>query len=300
MQRRNFIKSTSLFALGVSVAGNVRWNFDRYEGTTPTTTDILGPFYRPGAPMRSNLVPAGTPGERIHLSGIIFKDDGKTPYKDCVIEIWQCSPEGIYDNTSDDYNYRGAQKTGVNGKYHFSTSIPVPYSVNDEKTIYRPAHIHMRVSGSQEQDLVTQIYLSGDPYLQKDLYSKSPQAVNRILAIKKNNKNENSLRFDIVMTKEFPLEDAVLDKIAGIYNMNDKTMVEFYKYNDLLFAKINGQIAEALYYKGNNLFTSALDVVKVRFDLKEKGDAKVSIDYLDDITNKWTKSEGTRMFKYKS
>ena len=299
MQRRNFIRNTSLFAVGVYAFGNIRWTNDHFEGTSPTTTDILGPFYRPGAPMRTNVVPAGTNGELMHLSGTIFKDDGKTPYKDCVIEMWQCSPEGIYDNTSDDYNFRGAQKTGSDGKYLFTTTVPVPYAIDDDKKVYRPAHVHMRISGKQDQDLVTQIYFSGDPYLEKDLYSKSPQAVNRILSVKHNGK-ENKVTFDIVMNKKFAIDDAVFNKLTGIYNMNDKSMVEFYKNNDLLFAKINGQIMEALYYQGNNHFTSALEVVKVKFEVKEKGEVKAFVDYLDDTNNKWMKSEGSKMLKYKS
>jgi len=299
MQRRNFIKNTSLFAVGIYAFGNIRWNYDHFEGTTSTTTDILGPFYRPGAPIRINVVPPGTKCEFIELTGTIFKDDGKTPYKNCLIEMWQCSPEGLYDNTSDDYNFRGAQKTSADGKYHFKTSIPVSYPIDSEKKVYRPAHIHMRVSGDQDQDLVTQIYFSGDPYIEKDLYSKSPEAVNRILTIKHDGK-ENKVQFDIVMNKEFPLDEAVFKKVSGIYNMDDKSMVEFYKNNDLLFAKINGQIMEALYYKGNNKFTSALDVVKVQFELKENQEVKAIVDYFDDSTNKWMKSEGIKTLKYKS
>ena len=298
MQRRNFIKNTSLFAVSVYAFGNIRWTADHFEGTTPTTTDILGPFYRPGAPMRANVIPAGTQGELMHLSGTIFKDDGKTLYNDCLIEIWQCSPEGIYDNTSDDYKFRGAQKTASDGKYHFTTTIPVPYPIDDDKKVYRPAHIHMRISGRQEQDLVTQIYFSGDPYLQKDHSSKSPTAVNRILPVKHNG-NENKVQFDIVMSKEFLLDDVAFNKIAGIYNMSDKSMVEFYRNDDLLFVKINGQIMESLYYKGNNNFTSALDMVKVQFELKEKGEVKAVVNYFDDSTNKWMKSEGNKTLKYK-
>jgi len=151
----------------------------------------------------------------------------------------------------------------------------------------------------QQQDLVTQIYFSGDPYIEKDLYSKSPQAVNRILSIKHSGR-ENKVQFDIVMSKEFALDDAAFNKIAGIYNMDDKSMIEFYKNDDLLFAKINGQIMEALYYRGNNNFISALDLMKVQFELKENGEVKAIIDVLDDTTNKWIKSEGHKTLKYKS
>lgn len=300
MQRRIFIKNSSLFAVGVGVFGNIRWDNNHFEGINPTTTDILGPFYRPGAPLRSNIIPAGTQGELMHLSGTILKDDGKTLYKDCLVEIWQCSPDGIYDNTSDDYKFRGAQKTGSDGKYHFTTCIPVPYATDEQKKTYRPAHIHLRISGKDEQDLVTQIYFKGDPYIETDYSSKSPQSISRILEVKKNGKKENSIQFDIVMAKEFSLDNAVFEKITGLYQLDDHSMVEFYKNDDLLFVKVNGQIMEALYYKGNNRFAAPMDTVKVQFELQEKGEVKVIADYFTDNDGKnWVKSTGKKILKYK-
>lgn len=300
MQRRNFIKDTTLFAAGISVFGTIQWKNGRFQGIDPTTTDILGPFYRPGAPIRTNIIPTGTKGtELLHLSGTVFKADGKTPYKDYLVEIWQCSPDGVYDNTSDDYKFRGAQKTGSDGKYHFISSLPVPYPIDNRKTIYRPAHIHMRVSGKGGQDLVTQIYFKGDPHIEKDLYAKAPQAVNRILSINMNSKNEKTVKFDVIMSKEFPLDNAAFQKITGIYQMDDKSMIEFYKNDDLLFAKINGQIMDALYYKGNNVFAGSLELLKVQFELQTGGEVKVAVDFFDDINEKWLKFQGSKMFKYK-
>ena len=55
MQRRKFIKDSGMVAIGVGVFGTINWNKDRFTGNTTTTTDILGPFYRPGAPFRKNL-----------------------------------------------------------------------------------------------------------------------------------------------------------------------------------------------------------------------------------------------------
>jgi len=51
MKRRNFIRSSSLVAFSVGVFGNIKWDGIKYIGKDPTTTDILGPFYRPGAPI---------------------------------------------------------------------------------------------------------------------------------------------------------------------------------------------------------------------------------------------------------
>ena len=80
MQRRSFIKNSTLTVISVSAFGALNWNGKNFEGDTPTTTDILGPFYRPGAPLRNNLRMAGSNGTPIVLKGKIFKEDGKRRY----------------------------------------------------------------------------------------------------------------------------------------------------------------------------------------------------------------------------
>ena len=44
-------------------------------------------------------------------------------------------------------------------------------------------------------------------------------------------------------------------------------MAEFYKDGDQLFAKVNGQIMEAMDYNGNNSFEGGLGQIKVQFEL---------------------------------
>src|SRR5687767_2760643 len=159
MQRRKFIKHSTLTVFSVSVFGALNWNGKSFEGDTPTTTDILGPFYRPGAPMRTNLRLADSTGKPIILKGSILKEDGKTPLDNALVEIWHCDESQIYDNTSEEYRYRGGQRTKADGKYAFKSILPVPYKANpDNESSWRPAHIHMRVSVPDQQDLITQLY----------------------------------------------------------------------------------------------------------------------------------------------
>src|SRR5262245_57287462 len=124
MQRRKFIKNSGLFAIGIGAFGSISFNENHFIGDTATTTDILGPFYRPGAPFRKNLNPPGFNGEVLNLSGTIFKEDAKTPMNNCLIEIWQCKEDKLYDNVSDDFLYRASQKVGSDGQYSFITAIP--------------------------------------------------------------------------------------------------------------------------------------------------------------------------------
>ena len=142
MQRRTFIKNSSLTVLSISAFGSLNWNGKIFEGDTQTTTDILGPFYRPGSPIRTNLRLANSNGIPIALKGNIFKEDGKTPIANALVEIWHCDENEVYDNTSDEYKYRGGQKTKTDGKYEFKSILPVPYKADPkDETSWRPAHI---------------------------------------------------------------------------------------------------------------------------------------------------------------
>ncbi len=265
-------------AISVSAFGGIHWNGKSFVGDTPTTTDILGPFYRPGAPMRSVIVPPNSKGSPMVLSGTIFKEDGKAPLNNALVEIWQCDENEYYDNASDNYLFRGAVKTEKNGTYEFKTIVPVPYKAdpNDEAS-WRPAHIHMRVSVAGQQDLITQIYFKGDKYIDKDTWASTPQAVNRILTIAKKPAGGNGVTFDVVMSKEFPLDAEVYNKITGLYQMDNKSIIEFIKKDDLLFMKRNGQFVESLKYIGNNTFEGGIGFPKVSFELLIKGGSKAVV-----------------------
>ncbi len=298
MQRKEFIKNSGLVAIAVGVFGNVSWSRNKFIGDTPTTTDILGPFYRPGAPYRVNINPNGFSGKLFHLSGTIFKEDGKTPFNNCLVEVWQCDENKLYDNLSDEFKYRGSQKTGADGKYHFICMHPIPYLAFENSDIWRPAHIHLLISGEGQQDLVTQIYLEGDPYLKKDIAASSPQAFNRILKITTNKKNEEAVHFDIVMTKEFIPSNNVFEKLIGVYNMNDKSVIEFYRKNDLLVLKWNGQIREALSYKGNNTFSGGVEnMTYANFQLLSNNEVKTNVHFKT-LNRGEFDLEGIKVFKY--
>ena len=292
MKRRTFIKQSSLTALSISAFGTIQWNGKSFVGDSPTTTDILGPFYRPGAPMRTNLVPTNSKGSPLNLKGIIFKEDGKTPLSNAMVEIWQCDEKEYYDNISDDYIFRGAQNTRTNGKYEFKTILPVPYKAdpNDESS-WRPAHIHMRVSVTNQQDLITQLYFKDGKYIDKDPWASSPQAVNRILSITKGKDGENEVVFNVLMAKEFPLDPNDFKRITGIYKV-DKDIIEFNKMDDLLFVKLNGQLVSSLRYIGENTFEEKIEQTKVRFELLANGNTKANIEYAGQ------KMTGEKFLKY--
>jgi catechol 1,2-dioxygenase len=301
MKRRKFIKENSMFAVGIGIFGNINWSIDKYITNSQTTTDILGPFYRPGAPERININPSNYLGKIFHVSGTIFKDDGITPFSNCQIEVWQCDENMKYDNISEDYRFRGTQKTGSDGKYHFICMHPIPYPdiIGENKTKMRPAHIHFLISGKGQQDLVTQVYLENDPYIKADNAASIPNAIKRILNITKNDKDEEAIKFDIVMAKEFIPSDMVFERLSGVYKMNDNSIMEFYREGDLLFFKRNSQIRDGLSYKGNNTFAGGIDnFTTTNFEMNEKDEVSLKMHFKT-VNNGEFDLEGKKTFKYK-
>lgn len=275
MKRRTFTKLTGLSAIAISTTGFIKFNGESYVGDCETTTDILGPFYRPDSPVRNNLVVEGMSGELVELSGIVRHKDCSTPYKNAKIELWHCSSEEVYDNDSDDYLYRGTVHCDENGKYRFKTQMPVPYDAGGG--FIRPAHFHMMVSAPGYQSLVTQIYFTGDPYLKKDASSASEEAKKRILEVRKEG-DMLKVVFDCNMNEQLKVSYSSLSQIIGAYK-NDKTgeTRELFERDGLLWLK-NEVFGESFDYVGENKFVypgmTEGTYSTIQLDLKQKDTTK--------------------------
>ena len=213
MQRRTFLKDAALGAVAISASGFISFDGTKYVGDCETTTDILGPFYRPNSPVRTSLVIPNDPGTKILLSGTVKHDDCITVFKKAKIELWHCSAKGEYDNSTDEFRYRATTYSDGGGKYFFNTILPVPYGIGGD--VYRPAHFHMMISGDGYQPLVTQLYFTGDKHLSKDPSSASPTAKRRILNVETLKDNTKKVSFDISLSKKTRSRDNKHRKIAG-------------------------------------------------------------------------------------
>jgi catechol 1,2-dioxygenase len=202
MDRKEFIINASLavFAVSISNCKKEEEKSPEVEVITPveackTTSDILGPFYRAGAPDRYDLTFAGLAGNVIELSGKVFKQDCTTPIENVLVEVWHCDTGGAYDNSSAAFLHRGVRNTNVSGEYSFKTILPGKYK---NGTLYRPSHIHFKVSHPDSEDLVSQIYFKNDPNIPEDPWAGTPNAEKRILPITLEDVNGNlAIQFDI-------------------------------------------------------------------------------------------------------
>ena len=130
-----------------------------------TESDMLGPFYKEGAPFKQRLG-EGVEGERLIITGKVM-DMRCQPLKDAILDVWQANSTGEYDNEG--FTLRGKVKTNNDGMYLIDTIVPREYATGD---ITRPGHIHLKVGAPNQPTLTTQLYFEGEPYL-SDLEDKS-------------------------------------------------------------------------------------------------------------------------------
>jgi protocatechuate 3,4-dioxygenase beta subunit len=107
-------------------------------------------------------------GQRIKVTGTIYKPDGKTPAEDVILYVYHTNQKGIYETRGDEKGWgkrhgfiRGWMKTGKDGKYTFYTIKPASYP--DRET---PAHIHpIILEPNGKYYWVGGYHFEGDPYL---------------------------------------------------------------------------------------------------------------------------------------
>lgn len=252
MQRRTFLKTSALTAVAISANGFVKLNGNHYVGDCETTSDILGPFYRPNSPIRNNFVEKGSKGQLVELLGKIKHQDCTTPYKNAKIELWHCDEMGIYDNSTEAMKYRGTTFTDEKGNYSFNTILPVAYDAGGGQI--RPAHFHMMVTAEGYQPLVTQLYFNGDKYIKEDAYANSEAAKRRRLDVTDTGSSKKVF-YDVSMAKIIPADAAAIDRLIGIYVSQDAKAkkIELFKYKNTLWQK-NEVFGEEYLYIGNNKF----------------------------------------------
>lgn len=88
------------------------------------------------------------PGDRLVLSGTVYRTDGQTPAPGVVIYMHQTNATGEYAGGDPDTTWsrrhgrlRAWAKTGADGRYRFNTIKPAPYPDHAE-----PAHIHLTIA----------------------------------------------------------------------------------------------------------------------------------------------------------
>jgi hydroxyquinol 1,2-dioxygenase len=177
-KRQEFILLSDVLGLSMMI---VALNHKTVPGATEAT--VLGPFFAHGAKeygydgdLREGCT---VKGEDVYVSGRITSLDGK-PVANAVLDIWQAKADGIYDvQTGGEFELRGRVKANAKGEYAFKSYKPKFYSVPVDGPVgdlirstgnhhMRPAHMHAIVSAPGFQQVITHVFVEGDPYLEED------------------------------------------------------------------------------------------------------------------------------------
>lgn len=170
-------------SLGVSALVCLLNNTDAAHGAT--SQNLLGPFWRmhsPRTPDGGSLVRSPTPGDALFVTLHVVDRAGR-PLEGAEVDVWHCSPQGLYENQDDtqaDFNLRGKFTTGADGEVRFATVKPIGYPIPMDTVVgellkaqgrhpFRPAHVHALVFKPGFKTLITQIYADDDPRLATDV-----------------------------------------------------------------------------------------------------------------------------------
>jgi hydroxyquinol 1,2-dioxygenase len=150
-----------------------------------TTANLMGPFWREGSPVVPNggtIVRSTTPGDPVFVNAWVRDDEGR-PVPGAVVDIWQASSEGFYENQDPeqaDMNLRGKFVTDDAGHVWFRTVKPSGYPIPVSGPVgallraqgrhnMRPAHIHFLIHKPGYKTQFSQVYSSDDPHLNTDV-----------------------------------------------------------------------------------------------------------------------------------
>jgi protocatechuate 3,4-dioxygenase beta subunit len=184
------ISRRELAALGLAIPALVPLHAG--EPKTATPKEVLGPFFRKGAPNTAKLRAAGAAGTPLHVRGVVYNTKGDI-VPEARVELWHADDHGDYDTQG--FSYRARLTPNDKGLYEVETILPGHYQD-------RPAqHIHYMISAPGHRTLVTQAYFQDDPFFEGD-YKKNYRKRNIVsnLELVKPVKN-GTLEFDIVLER---------------------------------------------------------------------------------------------------
>lgn len=154
------------------------------QGGRQTSANLLGPFWRAGAPRMANgasIVRSPTPGAPLFFSGTVVDLDGN-PIAGAEIDVWHASPAGLYENqdpSQAEWNLRGRFTSDAQGHFSYRSVKPAGYPVPmdgptgallraEGRHPFRPAHLHALIYKPGFKTITSQIYSHDDPLLETD------------------------------------------------------------------------------------------------------------------------------------
>jgi len=165
-------------------------------GRSGTESSVEGPFYASNAPIMKSpcIVPhrANEPGDLLFLSGTVRTVDGEA-LSGAMLDVWQSDAQGAYSHfnipeAEAPWNLRARVIAEPDGRFEIQTWVPSPYQVPKDgptgallkgigRHAWRPAHLHLRITHEACETLTTQIFFSGDPWIDSDVVGAVKQSL---------------------------------------------------------------------------------------------------------------------------
>jgi protocatechuate 3,4-dioxygenase, beta subunit len=117
---------------------------------------------------QTTIASAAEPGDRMEISGVVYRGDGRTPAPNVILYVYHTDARGLYSPAQDQSgasrrhgHLRGWMKTNERGEYKFTSIRPAPYP-----NAHIPAHIHPIVKEPDKNEYYIDEYLfDNDPAL---------------------------------------------------------------------------------------------------------------------------------------
>ena len=140
------------------------------------------------------------PGERLVVSGVVYRPDGETPAEDVILYVYHTNADGLYETRGDETgngrrhgHLRGWLRTDADGRYEIRTIRPGSYPGRDAAQ-----HIHVTV---QEPDGTPEYWLPSFKFADDPLLDAHPDAPN-VVELRRGEEGVWRGRRDIVLPAE--------------------------------------------------------------------------------------------------
>lgn len=201
-KRNEFILLSDLLGISsLQVAIN-----ELYDSATEST--VLGPFFVEGAKQFRNGddISEGASGEPTFVSVKIVDSTGAS-IPGVTVDVWGADADGFYDvqYVGDKLFNRGRFTSDSDGRVYFWSILPVAYPVPSDgpggallkatnRSNMRPAHLHFALTKDGYRQIVTHLFVDGDPYLGNDaVFGERSSLICKFLEIA-GDPNSNDLR----------------------------------------------------------------------------------------------------------
>jgi len=126
------------------------------------------------APSSAAVAPAGEPGQRLEVKGVVYAADGRTPVARASIYVYQTDARGHYrpDDAMGNRDPRlmALLRTDAAGRYSFTTIRPGSYPGTRA-----PQHIHYEVAAGGHGPRFFEILFEDDPHVDDELRRRAAQ-----------------------------------------------------------------------------------------------------------------------------